>query len=76
MLCEDTPNILQPGWSVQYREEREKLLQECGYGSVGGAADGGRGGGGEGGRGGVEVEMQDMASIHHMQMMSKSLFIR
>ena len=68
MLCEDTPNILQPGWSMQYREEREKLLQECGYEGVGGAG----GGGGGGGR--VEVEMQDMASIQHMQMMGKLLY--
>lgn len=29
VLLEDTPNILQPGWSKQYREEREKIEQGC-----------------------------------------------
>ena len=25
----DAPNILQPGWSRHYREEREKIIREC-----------------------------------------------
>ena len=29
VLLEDTPTILQPGWSKQYKEEREKIEQEC-----------------------------------------------
>lgn len=29
VLSEDTPNVLDPGWTDQYREERGKLLEEC-----------------------------------------------
>lgn len=60
MLCEDTPNILQPGWSAQYREEREKLLQESVVEEQERASKRREG---KGRKAVMEVEMQDMASI-------------
>ena len=26
---EDAPDIMQPGWTKHYREEREKIIKEC-----------------------------------------------
>lgn len=54
VLSEDRPKVLQPGWSKQYREEREKIVQECvdetNRRHITGSA-------------GTELEMKDMASI-------------
>lgn len=63
VLCEDTPNILQPGWSAQYREEREKLLQESLLEE--------RRSRGRGSAVVMEMEMQDMASIGQGEIMSE-----
>ena len=64
VLCEDTPNILQPGWSAQYREERDKILQECLDESKGPKKGFRR-------QESVEIEMQDMASMNRPGMMSE-----
>ncbi len=55
VLCEDTPNILQPGWSEHYREERERILEECIDGSENQREWGSS----------VEVEMKDLSNLTH-----------
>lgn len=58
VLSKDMPTILRPGWSAQYREERERILREC-------EEEEEERGRREGPRReeGLEIEMEDMANV-------------
>lgn len=68
VLCEDTPTILQPGWSAQYREERERILQECEEEHNDPHKERRQS---LRRKDSVEIEMQDMASLEHGELMSE-----
>ena len=69
VLSEDTPKVLLADWSVLYREERRKLLQEVMKEGRGRAR--GRGGSDVATDGPVEVELQDMAAVTSEELASK-----